>query len=270
MNANKKLLSRLIILFGIYLVIGLWAIDKESFFIFFLLLVITVLLYSLFLQKRWEILLAIFMIVVISVYWLFADNNPGGFPPTCIKEYHVEIAPSNLTEGAFYLTEEFSTLPYPNPLSEKPSKREQERTISSVKKGLLLRELVIDPGYFCDEKMINVKLNDMPKGSFYTVKGEINLIVDEYLDNENITWATETGEVRFAYLPPPYHYFKTLLLPFINITSFSQTIAAFIGVVVGLVLSQIKSSALDAIKNKLSNAFPKKKTKAIVKKKSKK
>lgn len=101
-------------------------------------------------------------------------------------------------------------------------------TVSSRKRGLLLKEAVVDvdeaelvseafrregTGTFVRRyDTLNVKLEDFPKGSFFEARNTSNLQSRTYLNTETVTWMqTAYDPATFSYLPPATRFARPVL-----------------------------------------------------------
>jgi len=140
-----------------------------------------------------------------------------------------------------------------------------ERQVTSISRGLLLKELIYSPqnvtsktidiplsnGYhvvgntLCSLNnvcpKINVTLQNFPKGTFYAAKASFDMQSTTYIDVENVSWSIYPNEeqVVFAYIPEPLQYIRPLILPFVGVSSLSHLLVALLSLAGTLILTPI-------------------------------
>lgn len=209
--------------------------------------------------QKWVLLLIFFVSSIALILRFFF--SPGGIIVTnsldypIIESYKTTLFPLyNLKE--FQLREEIKLNQYLLedifPLDKKKlstlSKQQLNRQIISMNKGLILKEVYIKPldidtnGYF-NLKLVNsnhlidqickdicpksrVELVNFPIGSFYEAQGGEDLKFSPYLDTETVSWSISNLErgIRFAYISPPYHHFRSFFNPFLKFASANKWI----------------------------------------------
>jgi hypothetical protein len=134
-----------------------------------------------------------------------------------------------------------------------------ERTITSSKKGFFLREAEFAPlnvdsdGYIdiplragmlkhikmcafgCPDSKIS--LIDLPDDVFYEARYSDDLKKSHYTDTETVTWTMRFLDpgITFSYVPPPYQHVRSVLRPFLGLSSFGQWLVGLIAFIVPVV-----------------------------------
>jgi hypothetical protein len=135
----------------------------------------------------------------------------------------------------------------------------EERTISSSKKGFVLRELQFAPLYVDTDGYVKIPLPagmlqhiklcsfecpssqisvlDLPENSFSEARYAFDLEKNHYGNTETVKWTAATLEpgVTFSYVPPPYQHARTLLNPFLGLASFSQWLIGLLAFIIPII-----------------------------------
>jgi hypothetical protein len=204
-----------------------------------------------------------------------------------VAEYHVLIEPVDPTMRSFKIAEEVVVFSYPSGMTLPYV----ERQIDSTNRGFLLREAHVVPleadssgyvdvtltdgtslkgslcGDFCPQA--TVELRNFPKNSFYDAKNAEVEGRDTYIDIETITLSISDLEqsIVFAYVPPPYHYLRLALAPFVGLSSFGEFVVASLGLICAVIIIPIVRPALsDVVKERFKSRFKKRPQKKVGKK----
>jgi hypothetical protein len=181
---------------------------------------------------------------VVLVLAMSLRSGPRSYPMALVASvpaYSVTIRPGP-DAGTFVVSEEADvevesfTSPAPQATRVKAS-----QTVAAASKGLFLQEVTfaplaklavalpdgeeVPPALVTDmDSRLTVKLQDLPKGSFYAARHALNLAAHPYLDTETLTWSpTDLSDaISFAYVPSPANQLRPLLGPFLTASSLSQ------------------------------------------------
>lgn len=224
------------------------------------------------LKKRWVCYLLPIFLIFILLLWLLGRYS---LDIPIIETYKVTLSPfSNLKD--FQVQEEIKfnrdLLEYRLKFKSKNnsslynkistlSGHQMHSQISSINKGLILKEVYIRPlnlapnGYF-NLKLANgiyfqdkickdlcpkskVELIDFPIGSFYQAQGAEKLMFSYYLDTETVIWSIPNLErgIRFAYISPPYHHLRGFFNPFLKFAFANKWIIVAIGGIITFIFT---------------------------------
>lgn len=195
--------------------------------------------------RQWNHLIIFVFSIIFFVIWAlplwFLDSEPVPISATLpvVAEYHIAIKPVDSTLKNLKIEEEG--------ILDGEMKLLSERQISGTSRGFLLREVRITPleadasgyvnlilpdgsslrgplcGSWCPQS--TVELRDFPKNSFFDAKNAEQVgEPDTYVEVETIILSIRDLEqgIVFAYIPPPYHYFRPMLAPFVGLSSFGE------------------------------------------------
>lgn len=117
---------------------------------------------------------------------------------------------------------------------------------------------LFDQYSMCPESKAEVR--DLPSNSFFAAKDATDIQAQKYIDTETVSWSVTDLErgITFAYIPPPYHYLRPLLLPFIGASYLSQWVIGLFGFAATFLLLPVLRPILpDMAKGKLKDWFDK-------------
>lgn len=211
-------------------------------------------------HPRASLLIAVTVgVLIIAVVLLSRPRQHSTFALSpALESYKVVIHPVDESLSRFVITE--TAILSPRVEGERVALNDlpQREVYSQRGPGFLLDEVVISPlgaderGYFtanldrgplhelvctvtCPET--TVQLYDMPKAMFYEAKYSTDLLTSPYSESETLVWHPiniGTG-VAFSFIPPPYHYLRPILRPFLGISSQSGWLALLIGGMIGTI-----------------------------------
>ena len=80
-------------------------------------------------------------------------------------------------------------------------------------------------------KTIKVVIEGMPQNSFYQAKGAPDLKKSPYLGQEEVRWSINDldQDVKFAFIPTPYHHIRPILSPVLDMASLSKWLIGITG-----------------------------------------
>lgn len=230
------------------------------------------------LLRNWLKLLLLGLLVLFLFSTLLHQHRSMRLLLPIVKSYQITIEPVNNKLREFKLEEEvklnerqlFSLLE--NKSEDKSdldkklstlSKKQLNRQISSTNRGLIVKEVCVAPlnldstGYI-SLKLVNgvslreklcqdicpdssIELVDFPTGSFYQAKGADDLKISPYLDTETVSWSVPNLRrgIRLAYIPPPYHYFRRVIKPFLEFASVNKWIIMVLGGMLTVIFTSI-------------------------------
>lgn len=197
------------------------------------------------LPRRWFFaVLGVAAVAALLMLGLSLRSGPRSYPMALVASvpaYSVTIRPGPKA-GTFVVSEEADvevesfTAPAPQPTRVRAS-----QTVAAASKGLFLQEVTfaplaklavalpdgeqVSPVLVTDmDSKLSVKLQDVPKGSFYVARHALGLATHPYLDTETLTWSpTDLSDaISFAYVPSPANQLRPLLSPFLTASSLSQ------------------------------------------------
>jgi hypothetical protein len=176
-----------------------------------------------------------------------------------VKEYTLTVKPA--ASGAFTAAERAvlevqRQTPATGTLAAAMPAWEATHTVASVGKGWLLKEVTLSPLSDVELTMpdgskapafispapglkATVKLQGLPRGSFYAAKDALDVTVAPYLDTETVSWSVSSfsDDIVFAYIPSPFHHLRGLLSPFMTLASVGQWLMGILGAALGGVFS---------------------------------
>ena len=230
----------------------------------------------------WKWITFIFLVIILITFLSPVPYIHPHLP--VVEKYSVIIEPVDpkmerfrvIEEVFFYSTQEVDIKNGPMNYSSLP-----EREVTSINRGLLLREVHIAPleansrgyvnltlpdgillrGYLCADycSKSRIELREFQENSFYDAKDvEGNISYDSYIDKEKISWSASNLNqgIRFAYIPLPYCYLLPVLKPFVEISSLSQLVIVLLGIIGGLIVTPIVKPVLsNLVINKIKSWF---------------
>ena len=238
-------------------------------------LALLILLLARVLSRRQRIALLVIVSVLALLFLAFMLRSGTETYPSAIvasvPAYTVTIRPGSEL-GAFVVSEEADVAveDFASPAPQ-ATRVKQTESIVAQSKGLFLHEVTITPLSDLrvslpdgtrvtpmlltdmDSRLV-VKLQDLPKGSFYAARHALGLTAHPYLDTETLTWSpTDLGEaITFAYIPSPAHHLRPLLGPFLTVSSVSQWV---VGAIVALMTALFGTFVQPALMQKLKTAL---------------
>jgi len=230
-------------------------------------------------RQRLGVIAAVAAVGVAGAALLLMRGGGELYPSAIIADvpaYSVTIRPDKAT-GSFVASEEANVKleDFAAP-SDAATRVKQTVNVAAHSKGLFIEEVTLTPlaglrvslpdgtqvspmlVTDMDAKLV-VKLQDLPKGSFYAARHALGLSSYPYLDTETLTWSpTDLGEdITFAYIKPPAHHLRALLGPFLTVSSASQwlvgTLAALLTALFG---AFVQPALLQKLKDTLSPWLP--------------
>jgi len=141
------------------------------------------------------------------------------------------------------------------------------RHVTGTNKGLLLIEVSIVPLQDAPIRKravlrtrtcrnASVEVRDLPIGSFYAARDSEDLKQYPYIDTETIVWSARSLErgIAFAYIRPPFQHMRSILRPFIGVSSLSQWIIGLLGFIGAIVVTPlVKPVLLDVAKKRFKS-----------------
>ena len=231
--------------------------------------------------KGWKWIIFIFLVIILLIYAVPIDTTQD---PPVVEKYSVIIEPVDPKMERFKVIETvffYSTQEVDIENGQMNSSSLPEREVTSINRGLLLREVHIAPleansrgyvnltlpdgillrgylcAYYCSKSRI--ELREFQENSFYDAKDvEGNISYDSYIDKEKISWSASNLNqgIRFAYIPLPYCYLLPVLKPFVEISSLSQLVIVLLGIIGGLIVTPIVKPVLsNLVINKIKSWF---------------
>lgn len=212
------------------------------------------------------------VIAALALLGAALNRSNTGFPnmmTATVRTYNLSLRPAasgfSASEEALVGLEELVLPSAPTP---KPVTIKQTRTIAAAGRGWLLREVTFTPLFETEvtlpdgskvaplfltdfDARLTVRVQDMPKGSFYAARHADNVVFDPYLDTETVTWSiTNVNEdVAFAYIPSPWQNIRPLITPFLTASSLSQWLLGLVSMVggslFGMVIQPVLKSAAE-------------------------
>lgn len=107
-----------------------------------------------------------------------------------------------------------------------------------IYRGLLKREAVINRSVndSCTKiSEVAIQLYNFPINSFSEAYLANDLIKYPYIDTETVVWKTNNLNIRFSYIPPPFHTVYTFIIKLLNLSS-SSWFLGLIGLIIGSLL----------------------------------
>lgn len=100
-----------------------------------------------------------------------------------------------------------------------------------------------------------IEVIGLPRGSFYAARGVPDISAIDYVNEEIVEWTTNdvSGDIIFAYIPPPFHILRPLLAPFVGASTASDWTVGLI-TLVGTVIATplVKPILEDIIEDKIA------------------
>ena len=93
---------------------------------------------------------------------------------------------------------------------------------------------------------IEVLVADIPQNSFYQAKGAQELRKNSYSGQEEVKWSLNHSgqDVKFDYIPTPYHHIRPILSPVLDMSSLSKWLIGIIGFLGTTILTVIAKPVL--------------------------
>ena len=232
--------------------------------------------------RRWIwVLLAVLSILILCGFLGLVGGLLGiGGPLILIDEYYVTIERSGLQSHVFTIRESVGIDPrwieWYKETDIPPSIDLPERQVVSVRAGLLVREVRVAPlqsdssghikitlndgrtltGSICTSSCQSayVELRDFPKNSFLAAKDGKNLQTYPYVNTETVSWSVLNLRrgIVFAFIPPPFHYIKPVIEPFLGASSLNHWVLGFLGLIGTAIITPIVTPVmLPIIQDKL-------------------
>lgn len=225
--------------------------------------------------------IALLALVIVAFLFGAALLLRGGdelYPSAIVADvpaYSLTIRPGSAA-GEFTISEEAEVKVEDFATSSEMTRVKQSANVTARSKGLFLQEVTITPladlrvsfpdgGQVApmlltdmDSRLV-VKLQDIPKGSFYAARHALGLVAHPYLDTETLTWSpTDLSEaITFAYIPAPANHLRPLLGPFLTVSSLSQwLVGTLIAVLTALFGAFVQPALMQKLKASISPWLP--------------